>query len=91
MSQVRPCQTSRFGLADGPVGVRHEGVEPDDIRGDVGVDVRAAARIERQRAGEEVEPEVQSAAPMHQVLQLLVGLGIADAGIDVDQRRGPAP
>ena len=35
-----------------------------------------------QGAGQEIEPEVEAAAPMHEVLQLLVGLGIAEARID---------
>ena len=58
MSQGRPCQTSRFGFCDGPVRVRHERVEPDDVGREAGIDDVARGRrgrVERQRTGQEVD------------------------------------
>jgi len=66
-----------------PVGVHHEPVEPHDLRGEHGVGRRSGGRAERQRAGQEVEAQVQPAAGMDEVLDLLVGLGIPEAAVDL--------
>ena len=69
------------------VGVRDERVEPDDVGREVGVDHlarRRRGRVERQRAGQEVHPEVQPAALPDQVVDLLVGLGVAERRVDLD-------
>ncbi len=87
MSHGRPCQTSRFGFCGGAVGVGHEGVEPDDVGREVGIDDvarRRRGRVERQRAGQEVHPEVQPAARADQVVDLLVGLGVAERRVELD-------
>ena len=44
-----------------------------------------APGVEGQGAGQEVEPEVEAAAALDEVLQLLVGFGVAEAAVDVDR------
>ena len=71
-------------MAAESVRVGHERVEPDEIGGERRIHVRPRGRVERQRSGQEVEPEVEATAVPDEVLQLLVGLGVAEAGVDVD-------
>ncbi len=68
------------------VRVGHEGIEPDDVGGEVRVDPSGPwpRRVERQRARQEVHPEVQAAARVDQVVDLLVGLGVAQGRVDLD-------
>ena len=73
------------------IDVRHERVEPDDVGGEVGIGGGAGGRAERQRARQEVDAEVEPVAREQQVLDLGVGLGAADRGVELDQRRAPAP
>jgi hypothetical protein len=65
--------------------VRDERIEPDDVRGFIRVDVRVGSRVEHQRAGQEIETEIKPAAAMDEILQLLVGLGITQPRIDIDE------
>ena len=80
-----PVPVDEVGVRDGPVRVRDERVQPDDIGRHGRVDDRRGGRVERQGAGQEVEAEVDATAPVDEVLQLLVGLGVAEPGIDIDE------
>ncbi len=76
------------GVARRAVEVAHERVEPDDARRELGVGL-PRERIERDRAGQVVEREVerrraiaQLGAGADQVLDLGVGLGARQVGVD---------
>ena len=49
-------------VARGSIGVRDQRVEPDDVRGQVGIGAAIGAGVERQRAGQEVDAQVQAGA-----------------------------
>ena len=74
-----------IGVARRPVGIGRERVEPDDRRGVPRIDLRRGARVERQGPRQEVEAQVQAAAAMDEILELLVGLGVAEAAVDLDR------
>ena len=78
---VVPAQ--QVGVARRAVHVEHEGVEPDDVGGQLGL--WRELRRERQRAGQEVHPEVDPAAGGDQLLDLGVGLGGAQRGVELHQ------
>ena len=70
------------------IRVRHERIEPDDVGREVGIDDVARgrrSRVERQRTGQEVHAQVQAAAGAHQVVDLLVRLGVAEGRVDLDR------
>ncbi len=90
-----PHQQVRVGHA--PIGVGGERIQPHDVGRERRIDRIAGGRIEGHRAGQEVDPEVQTGAGMDEVLDLAIGLGIAQATIDLDghqvrhgQADGPA-
>ena len=67
------------------VDVRRERVQPDDAGGDV---LRGWHRaVVPERAGQEVDAEVQPDAGVEQVLDLLVGLVLGDLRVQGDQRQ----
>ena len=45
----------------------------------------SGGRFEGQRAGQEVEPQVETGAPVEQLLDLLIGLGLAERRIELDE------
>ena len=67
------------------VDVRRERVEPDDVRGEVRLGPGPGRRAERQRAGKEVDAEIEPVAREKQVLDLRVGLGAADRRVELEQ------
>ena len=78
-SHVRPCHTSRFGLTARPVRVGHEGIEPDDVGGDVGLDrVGPAAGAKASAPGRKSRPRLSPPLRVDEVLDLLVGLRVAE-------------
>ena len=69
------------------VGVGDQRIEPDHVGREVGVDDLArgrGGRVERERPGQEVHPEVEAAALADQVVDLLVGLRVAERRVDLD-------
>lgn len=79
-------------VAPGAVDVVDEGVEPDDApRLDRVHLVRQ--RVEADRAGQVVHAEVEPAAGLEQLLDLLVGLAEPDHGVELHlhQARDPQP
>ena len=75
-------------VLDRPIGVRDERIEPDDVGSEVGVDQRARVAdggVEGEGARQEVHPEIGPAARSDQVVDLLVGLGVAESRIDLDR------
>ena len=70
----------------GAVDVRHERVEPDDVGREHAVDVDIRRRAERQRARQEVDAEIEPGACDEQILDLGIGLGAAEHGIERDER-----
>jgi hypothetical protein len=69
----------------GPVHVRHERVEPHDLRRERGIDSEASGRRVGGGARQEVEPEVLAPARREQLLDLRVGLGQPQRRVDLDQ------
>src|SRR5829696_9685491 len=67
------------------VDVRAQGVEPDDLGGHLRAGRRAGRRVVRERAGEEVEADVEPAARVDQLLDLGIGLGAAQLGVQLDE------
>ena len=71
----------------GSVRVGDERIEPHDVGGEGRIDDLARRRrggVERERTGQEIHPEVQPAAGSDEIVDLLVGLGVAQRRIDVD-------
>ena len=69
-----------------PVRVGDEAVEPDDRGRSFRVhrrERRGRGRVEHQRPGQEVEPEIATAARPDEVLDLLVRLGVTERGIEL--------
>jgi len=76
------------GVARRSIEVGDESVEPDDARRELGVGL-PGERVERDRAGQVVERQVEAAAAVvgagagpDQVLDLGVGLGAREVGVD---------
>ena len=72
---MRPCHSEQVRVARRAVDVGRQRVEPHDVGGQLGVDAGHRGRRERQRAGQEVDAEVDAGAGAEQVLDLRVGLG----------------
>ena len=93
ISHRLPCQRSRFGLRGVRSTLVTERVEPHDVGGELGV--RRVGRVVRQRAGQEVDAEVDARAGGDQLLDLRVGLGGAERRVELDQHelghRQPEP
>jgi len=66
------------------VDVGHERVEPHHVGGEAGIHRRIGRQREGQRAGQEVDAQVRPGAGLDQVLNLRIGLGMAELGCDVD-------
>ena len=56
------------------------------VGGEVGIGRRAGGGAERQRAGQEVDAEVQPGARREQILDLGIGLGAAERRVELDER-----
>jgi hypothetical protein len=69
-------------VARGAVDVGHQGVEPDDARGEAGIR-RLYERVEAERAWQVVQCQVQARAPLQQVLYLGVGFTAAQLRSEV--------
>ena len=48
------------GVGDRAIRIGHEGIQPDKVRGHGRVHDRSRSRVERQRPGQEIHPEVQA-------------------------------
>ena len=83
------CQRSRLGLRGVRSTLSTKRVEPHDVGGQLGL--WRALRRERQRAGQEVHAEVDPAAGGDQLLDLGVGLGGAQRGVELHRARARAP
>jgi hypothetical protein len=82
-----PVPDEEVGVARSAIDVRHQRIEPDHIRGELGVQRRRPAGRVLERAGQEVEPEVDARAGGDQLIDLGIGLRPAELGIDLDQHR----
>ena len=80
------CHSRRFGFCGRSIDVRHERVEPDDRRSELGVGRGAGGRAERQRAGQEVDAEIEAGARDEQILDLGIGLGASERRVELDER-----
>ena len=87
ISQVRPCQMSRFGLATVRSGLVTRPSSQTTSAAKTGSTTGSGRRVERQRTGQEVQAEVEPAARLHEVVDLLVGLGVAQVRVDIDERQ----
>ena len=85
MSHVRPCQSEQVRVAGGPVGLVVNESNHTTAAAASGSTSGDAPGIERQGAGQEVEPEVEAATAMDEILELLVGFRIAEAAVDLDR------
>ncbi len=87
MSHGRPCHTSRFGFCGERSGFVTKPSNQTTSAAKSGVDDVArgrGGRVERQRAGQEVHPEIEPGARPDEVVDLLVGFGVAQGRIDLD-------
>ena len=75
----------QVGVAPGAVDVGGERVEPQDAR----ADVRAGGllAVVPERAGQEVDAEVEAGAGVEQVLDLLVGLVASDLRVELERHQ----
>ncbi len=88
VDQVEPAVVDeQVGVARGAVDVRHQGIEPDDLGGEVGRGRIVLARRVGLRAAEEFDAEVQPDAGEQQLLDLGVGLAAADPGVELDRHQ----
>src|SRR5215204_841498 len=71
-------------VARGTVDVGHQGVEPDDSRGEVGIG-RLYERVEPERARQVVQRQVQARASFQQVLYLGVRFRAAQLGGEIGE------
>src|SRR5258705_6699446 len=73
VDEPRPAvPDEHVGIFRRAVRVGDKGVEPDDVSGPVRIRHDVRGRVERQRAGQEVEPDVLPDARDDQVLDLIV-------------------
>ena len=72
-------------VARGAVDVGGQGIEPDDAGGEVGVDEVLHGDGVGQGAGQEIEREVEPAAGREEVLDLGIGLGLGEDGIELGE------
>ncbi len=73
-----------------PVRVGDERVKPDDVRRGRRIDQSTGGvrgRVEGQRAGQEVHPQVQATARAQQVVDLLIRVRIAQGGVHLDRHQ----
>ena len=80
-----PVPDQQVHVAHGPIDVRGQRVEPDDVGRQVGVGRRTDRGRERQRSRQEVEPEVQARRSIEQLVDLAVGLRAPQLRIDIDE------
>lgn len=73
-----------IGVAPCAVDVGDKGVEPDDAGCFEGIGM-VDGHVPRERAGEEVEAEVESAARLKEILNLLVAFGAPEVFVEVDK------
>ena len=76
----------QVGVARGPVHVEHQGVEPDDVRGELRGRRSGRRWIVPERARQVVHPEVQAHAGLEEVADLAIGLGAPDVRVERHQR-----
>jgi hypothetical protein len=74
--------TQQIGIAGGAVDVEEPAVEPDDVGGELG----PGGGVEGSGPGEEVDAEIDSRTRPEQVLDLGIGLGLGEPGVDGDER-----
>ena len=92
ISHRSPCQTSMLGLRHERstllISASNQTIRPASAGPDL-----VGERIEAERSGQEVHPEVQPAARLEELLHLLVRLGETDDGVELDghQLRHPQP
>ena len=79
-----PVPAQHVGVARGAVHVGDEGVEPHDRRRELEAR-RLGQQVEGDRPGQEVERDVEAAAGADQVLDLGVGLGARELGVELHQ------
>ena len=73
----------QVGVGRGAVHVGHQRVEPHHVGGELGRQRRVGEQREGQRAGQEVHPGVRARAGLDELLDLGVGLGVAQLGRDL--------
>ena len=81
---LMPDEQVRVG--GGAVDVGDQGIEPDDVGCELGVGLHGPARGVRERAGQEVDGDVEPAACEDQLLDLGIRLGTPEDGVEVKQR-----
>jgi hypothetical protein len=83
VDQPRPAvPDEQVAVPRGPVDVRRERVEPDDVGGELRADRAGDGRVEIERTGEEVDAEVLAVARRDQLVDLGVGLGPAERRVE---------
>ena len=85
MSHTRRCQTSRLGLRGVRSTFMHSASNQTTSAATAGVELARGGGVEAQRAGQEVHAEVRASAGLDELLDLGVGLGAAERGIEVDE------
>ena len=86
VDEVQPTMPGEdVRVAGRSVGVRDEGVEPDDVGGEVGVRPAVGPRVERQRARQEVETGVDARASLEQLADPWIAVQPAERRVDVDE------
>lgn len=85
MSHVRPCHSSRLGLPAVRSGLVVKASSQTTAAAASGSTTGEAPGLKVRGPGEEIEPQVQAVAAAHEVLQLLVRLGVPEAPVDVDR------
>ena len=87
VDQVRPTvPTEHVDVPPGAVDVAHERVEPQHAPGELRVGGECGG-VEVERAGQEVDAEVQAGAAAQEVLHLLVGFGRAEGRVELDRHQ----
>ncbi len=81
-----PVPDQQVRVAVRAVDVGHEGVEPDDVGGEAGIDRALERKREGQRARQEVHAEVRAGARVEQLLDVGIGLGASHLDGDLDDR-----
>ncbi len=74
----------QVGVARGAIDVGQVGIEPDDARGEVGVGT-LRHRVVHHRARQVIERQVEPRAGADQILDLRVGLGAREVGVELDE------
>jgi predicted DNA-binding transcriptional regulator YafY len=83
-----PTRDEHVGVAGSAVHVRHVGIQPDDVRGELGREqVRIHSGIECQGARQKLETKVWADATPQDVLDLRVWLAASEALVQVDNGR----